>query len=103
MNLKRLFAFTFLLLFTITTFAQKNVIVKTDAGLISGITNSDGSIHIFKGIPFAAPPVGELRWKAPQPVQHWNDVKQCDTFSASPMQAAPVPFSMWSEEFLICK
>ena len=60
-------------------------------------------IHIFKGIPFAAPPVGELRWKAPQPVQSWSGIKKCDAFSASPMQAAPVPFSMWSAEFLIRK
>jgi para-nitrobenzyl esterase len=76
-------------------------IVKTDAGLVSGTVNGD--IHIFKGIPFAAPPVGDLRWKAPQPVQHWTGVKVCDKFSASPMQGSPAPFSMWTEEFLIPK
>jgi para-nitrobenzyl esterase len=76
-------------------------VVKTEAGLVSG-TVSDG-IHIFKGIPFAAPPIGDLRWKAPQPVQHWTGVKVCDKFSASPMQASPAPFSMWTEEFLIPK
>ncbi|HET9825853.1 MAG TPA: carboxylesterase family protein, partial [Chitinophagaceae bacterium] len=43
-------------------------IVKTNAGLVSGMVNSSGEVHIFKGIPFAAPPVGALRWKAPQPV-----------------------------------
>lgn len=78
-------------------------IVKTNAGLISGTTNKDGDIHIFKGIPFAAPPVGALRWKAPQPVQSWRGIKKCDEFSASPMQSKPVPFSMWTEEFLIPK
>jgi para-nitrobenzyl esterase len=76
-------------------------VIKTDAGLISG-TVKDG-IHVFKGVPFAAPPVGPLRWKAPQPVQSWTGVKACDQFSASPMQAKPAPFSMWSEEFLIPK
>jgi para-nitrobenzyl esterase len=77
--------------------------IKVEGGLISGITNTDGDIHIFKGIPFAAPPVGQLRWKAPQPAQPWTGVKMCDKFSASPMQASPAPFSMWTEEFLIPK
>jgi para-nitrobenzyl esterase len=81
----------------------KDLVVKTNTGLVSGSVNKDGDISVFKGIPFAAPPVGELRWKAPQPVQPWTDVKKCDTFSASPMQASPAPFSMWSEEFLIRK
>src|SRR6476620_2662270 len=76
-------------------------VVKTDAGLVSGTLKQD--IHIFKGIPFAAPPVGDLRWKAPQPVHQWGGVKVCDKFSASPMQASPAPFSMWTEEFLIPK
>jgi len=76
-------------------------VVKTDAGLVAGTVKDD--IHIFKGIPFAAPPIGNLRWKAPQPVQPWSGVKVCDKFSASPMQASPAPFSMWTEEFLIPK
>ncbi len=98
----RLFTVSFLLFVSIESFTQtKNPVVKTNAGLISGTINND--IIIFKGIPFAAPPVGELRWKAPQPVIPWNDVRKCDSFSASPMQASPVPFSMWSEEFLIRK
>ncbi len=99
---KRLFVSSLSLFIAVASFAQtKTPVVKTDAGLVSGIINNN--ISIFKGIPFAAPPIGELRWKAPQPVQPWNDVRKCDTFSASPMQAAPVPFSMWSEEFLIRK
>lgn len=77
--------------------------VSVDGGIISGTANASGNIHIFKAVPFAAPPTGALRWKAPQPVQPWTGVKSCDKFSASPMQAKPVPFSMWSEEFLIPK
>ncbi len=77
--------------------------VKVDGGYISGTTNTAHDIYIFKGIPFAAPPVGPLRWKAPQPVVAWSGVKACDKFGPSPMQARPVPFNMWSEEFLIPK
>ena len=92
----------FLAAITLQSTAQKNLdIVKTNAGLVSGITNTDNSVHIFKGIPFAAPPVGELRWKAPQPVVAWEGVKKCDAFSASPMQNKPTPFMMYTPEFLI--
>jgi para-nitrobenzyl esterase len=75
--------------------------VKVDGGLISGTL--DGDINIYKGIPFAAPPVDDLRWKAPQPVKSWDGVRKCLSFGPSPMQGKPVPFSMWSEEFLIPK
>ncbi len=101
---RKLYAFCFLLFAFRISYAQnKELNVKTGAGIVSGITNKTGDIYIFKGIPFAAPPVGELRWKAPQPVQHWSGIKKCDVFSASPMQASPAPFSMWTEEFLIPK
>lgn len=73
--------------------------VHVTGGDISGTIQDH--IHIFKGIPFAAPPVGDLRWKAPQPVHPWPGVKACEHFGASPMQHPPAPFSMWSEEFLI--
>lgn len=75
--------------------------VSVAGGLISG--TRDGSIRIYKGIPFAAPPVGGLRWKAPQPVKPWTGVRQCDAFGPSPMQGSPAPFGPWSAEFLIPK
>src|SRR6266511_1370743 len=53
--------------------------VKIDGGQISGAT-SDG-VRVFKGIPFAAPPVGDLRWKPPQPVAVWNGVRAADRFA----------------------
>lgn len=77
--------------------------IKVDGGLIAGTTNSAGDVHVFKGVPFAAPPVGNLRWKAPQPVIAWQGVKKCDAFGASPMQGSPVPFGPWSAEYLIPK
>jgi para-nitrobenzyl esterase len=77
--------------------------IKVEGGLISGIPDSSGNIYSYKGIPFAAPPVGELRWKEPQPVIPWEGVKKCDAFGASPMQGVPKPFGPWSEEYLIPK
>jgi len=101
--------FALSLVFIITAFSIDKKIppvfdkIKVDGGDISGTVNATGDIHIFKGIPFAAAPVAALRWKAPQPVVPWTGVKLCDKFGASPMQAKPVPFSMWTEEFLIPK
>jgi para-nitrobenzyl esterase len=62
--------------------------IKVDGGLISG-TAADG-VRSFKGIPFAAPPVGELRWKAPQPVAAWEGVRKCEAFGPECPQA-PYP------------
>jgi beta-glucosidase len=75
--------------------------VHTQTGLVSGTTNTDGDVHIYKGIPFAAPPVGNLRWKEPQPVASWDGVRKCDAFGASPMQDAPRSFGVYTTEFLI--
>jgi para-nitrobenzyl esterase len=72
--------------------------VKTESGFVSGCPLGD--VAVFKGIPFAAPPVGDLRWKAPQPVKDWNGALECKTWPASAMQAKPGPFMMWTEEFI---
>jgi para-nitrobenzyl esterase len=55
--------------------------VKTDSGAVSGMSNEDASVHIFKGIPFAAPPIGEFRWKDAQPPVKWDGVKMATEFS----------------------
>ena len=59
---------------------------KTVNGLVEGTAVS--GISIFKGIPFAQPPLGELRWKAPQPVKNWDGVRKADQFGSRPMQTA---------------
>ncbi len=60
--------------------------VRTQAGIVEGATSTDGKVHIFKGIPFAAPPVGPLRWKEPQPVPSWEGVRKTTGFGARCMQ-----------------
>jgi len=62
--------------------------IKLDAGLITGLAGKLPEVRVFKGIPYAAPPVGELRWRAPQPVALWQGVRKADEFSAICMQAA---------------
>jgi para-nitrobenzyl esterase len=57
------------------------MIVKTTKGRLEGIT--ERGVNVFKGIPFAAPPVGDLRWQAPQEVAAWNDVRKADKFGRS--------------------
>ena len=59
--------------------------VRTANGEIQGSTSSSG-IRIFRGIPFAAPPLGELRWKAPQPVKNWTGERQAVEFGPNCMQ-----------------
>jgi para-nitrobenzyl esterase len=58
--------------------------VKTMDGMLEGV-NSSG-ISIFKGIPFAQPPVGDLRWREPQPVKRWQGVRKADHFGPRAMQ-----------------
>ena len=62
--------------------------VKTDAGLVEGTTENDSSVRAFKGIPFAAPPVGDLRWKPPAAVTPWNGVRKATEFGARCMQGS---------------
>src|SRR5450631_4850349 len=76
-------------------------VLQIESGLISGIKSETSGVIAYKGIPFAAPPVGTLRWKAPQPVSPWQGVKKCENFGPSPMQPKPVPFMVYTPEFLI--
>jgi para-nitrobenzyl esterase len=58
--------------------------VQTASGIVEGVDES--GIRAFKGIPFAAPPIGELRWKEPQPVKSWAGVRKADKFGPRAMQ-----------------
>lgn len=56
-------------------------IAKTENGLVRGLEGADPRITAFKGIPFAAPPVGENRWRAPQPAENWEGIRDAYRFA----------------------
>ena len=60
--------------------------VKTVNGILEGV--DDSGIRAFKGIAFAAPPVGDLRWKEPQPVKNWVGIRKAGKFGPRAMQRA---------------
>lgn len=64
--------------------AQQGPQVRTASGVLEGIDES--GIKVFKGVPFAQPPVGDLRWKAPQPVKPWEGVRSAKEYGPNPMQ-----------------
>lgn len=61
-------------------------VVHTEAGNVEGTASADAKIRIFRGVPFAAPPVGDLRWQAPQHVQGWTGVRKAVEFGPRCMQ-----------------
>ncbi|HTS63901.1 MAG TPA: carboxylesterase family protein [Candidatus Acidoferrales bacterium] len=74
--------------------------VKTGSGLVAGMPGKDSSITVFKGIPFAAPPVGDLRWRAPKPAPSWQGVRKAERFSDSCMQNIVNEHKPWTYEFM---
>ena len=68
--------------------------VRTANGVLEGVVSADGKVRTFKGIPYAAPPVGPLRWKPPQPVQPWTGVRKASSIRRAPCRAASL--TTWS-------
>ena len=74
-------------------FAQSPAPVMTESGLVRGA--AEPGLTVYKGIPFAAPPVGDLRWRAPQPPQPWTDVLDATSFGpVSPQPRSPIPMGL---------
>jgi para-nitrobenzyl esterase len=84
-----LFISGFVVLISATAHAAITGPVKIDSGLITGTAGTSLDIRAFKGIPFAAPPIGSLRWRPPQPVAKWDGIRKAEEFSPRCIQGAP--------------
>ena len=65
---------------TATTFAAIPDQVRVENGLVSGVAGISSGVRAFKGMPYAAPPVGANRWRAPQPAANWDGVRAGNAF-----------------------
>lgn len=78
--------------------SKDNPVISVSGGLVQGVPQENG-VTVFRGIPYAAPPVGDLRWKDPQPVLPWEGVKVADTFSPISWQGGQEEGSFYWREF----
>ncbi len=81
---------------TLPLFAGTNPVVETPAGKLRGIVAGD--LQVFKGIPFALPPVGANRWKPPVPMPSWSGVRDATEFGAACVQPKPRAGSIYADE-----
>jgi para-nitrobenzyl esterase len=72
-----------------TCYAQIKQPLRIDSGLVSGVPGRDPSTTVFKGIPYAQPPVGKLRWVEPRAPRHWQGIRKADHFSDGCVQNFP--------------
>jgi para-nitrobenzyl esterase len=85
-NYARLFILTITITITMTAGALAQDRVKIANGMLEGVSDKSSGVRSFKGIPFGEPPVGDLRWKPPQPVKNWKDARKADKFGPRCMQ-----------------
>ena len=80
--MKRCFAAVLIaVLLSTSALAANTDPVRVEQGLLAGTSGSSADVRVYRGIPFAAPPVGDLRWKAPQPAPKWQGLRQAAEFS----------------------
>lgn len=72
----------------------KSKIVLTTKGSVQGVLSADGKVEVFAGIPYAKPPVGDLRWREPQDPESWTGTLNCDHFMPQSMQ--PIDSTIYS-------
>lgn len=78
---------------------NKQPIVDIEGGTVQGVPSAASGVTVFKGIPYAAPPVGDLRWREPRPVVPWEGVKVADTFGPIPWQEDLSKMDLYGKEF----
>jgi len=99
--MKRLIVFMATLVFVLSNFILNSCVgdsenkeslpaqIRITTGIVEGIESNTPGVRVFKGIPYAAPPVGDLRWKAPQPAVPWEGVFKADHFGNRCIQLNP--------------
>src|SRR6266508_281282 len=85
-NRDRLFIPAIMLAITLTAEALAQDRVKVANGMLEGVSDKSSGVRSFKGIPFGEPPIGDYRWKPPQPVKNWQGVRKADKFGPRCMQ-----------------
>ncbi len=78
---------------------KRNPVLEVEGGKIQGLASETAGVYIYRGIPFAAPPIGNLRWKAPRKVIPWEGVRLADTFGPPAYQAKHEEGSFYQKEF----
>lgn len=73
--------------------------VRVETGLLAGKMNEDGDVRMFFGVPYAQPPVGKLRWRAPQPARSWEGVRDARFRASANMHRRPSMKSFYGKEF----
>ena len=89
----------FLALAAMVSCKHDNPILRIEGGLVKGVPTETPGVIAYKGIPYAAPPVGELRWKAPQPVKKWSNLRICDSWGHPAWQSPHTPGGYTPEFF----
>ena len=74
-------------------------VVSVQGGRLQGVPSGQSGVTVFKGIPYAAPPLGDLRWQTPQPAAPWEGVKVCDSFGPICPQPGNKPGTFYGDEF----
>lgn len=90
----------FALLIQSITLQKSAVPANVESGLLSGASTATAGVRVFKGIPFASPPIGDFRWRPPQPAPKWQGVRVADRFAPSCTQRLGGDLLPWTKEFM---
>src|ERR1019366_6912477 len=74
--------------------------VRIETGAVDGVPAADPSVTVYRGIPFAAPPVGDLRWRPPEAAAAWQGGRKADGFTAACIQDPVRSLGPWTEEYM---
>ncbi len=76
-------------------------VVRVESGLLAGVPGVNPTVTVYKGVPYAAAPTDDLRWRAPEPPAAWEGVRMADTFGSICPQFIPAPGSFYQQEFYL--